>query len=150
VPHLEVATTIDAPSSVCFDLCLDVGLHTQSTGAREEIVGGVRSGRMVLGDDVTWKAWHFGIPFTMTSKITEYERPVRFVDEQTRGPFASWRHEHRFEGRDGSTLMTDVVDYRSPLGPIGSLVDRVRLERYMVELLERRTEFLRQAAESAT
>jgi hypothetical protein len=44
--------------------------------------------------------------------------------------------------------MTDLVDYRSPLGPIGSLVDRIRLERYMVELLQRRNEFLRRAAES--
>ena len=137
-----------APPKLCFGLSLDVGLHTQSTGAREEIVGGVRSGQMTLGDEVTWKAWHFGIPFRMASKIVEYDKPVRFVDEQTRGPFASWRHEHRFEDRDGSTLMTDIVDYRSPLGPIGSMVDRIRLEHDMVELLERRNEFLRVAAES--
>jgi ligand-binding SRPBCC domain-containing protein len=149
VPHLELTTTINAPLVVCFDLSLDVDLHTQSTGAREEIVGGVRAGRMNLGDDVTWKAWHFGIPFRMTSKITEYERPVRFVDEQTRGPFARWRHEHRFEDFDGGTLMTDLVDYRSPLGPIGSLVDRIRLERYMIELLQKRNEFLREAAEAS-
>ena len=149
MPRLELTTEIEALPEQCFDLSLNVDLHTQSTGAREEIVGGVRSGRMQLGDDVTWKAWHFGIPFRMTSKITEYERPTWFVDEQTRGPFASWRHEHRFEGRHGGTLMTDTVDYRSPLGPIGSVVDRIRLERYMVELLQRRNEFLRQAAEAA-
>jgi ligand-binding SRPBCC domain-containing protein len=148
VPHIELTTTIDAPPEVCFDLSLDVDLHTQSTGAREEIVGGVRSGRMELGDDVTWKAWHFGIPFRMTSEITDYQRPVRFVDEQTRGPFATWHHEHRFEPRGDGTLMTDVVDYRSPLGPIGAAVDRLRLERYMIELLQRRNEFLRQAAET--
>lgn len=149
MPHIELTTRIDAPPELCFDLSLDVDLHTQSTGAREEIVGGVRSGRMKLGDHVTWKAWHFGIRFRMASAITEYERPSRFVDEQTRGPFASWRHEHRFEQRGGGTLMTDVVDYRSPLGPIGGLVDRLRLERYMAELLQRRNEFLRQAAEAA-
>ena len=149
MPHLELTTTIEAPVEVCFDVSLDVDLHTQSTGAREEIVGGVRSGRMTLGDDVTWKAWHFGIPFRMTSKISIYERPTRFVDEQIRGPFASWRHEHRFEDRDGATLMIDVVDYRSPLGPIGSLVDRIRLERYLVGLLETRNEFLRRAAEAS-
>lgn len=74
MPHIELPTEIQAPPEVCFDLSLDVDLHTQSTGAREEIVGGVRSGRMKLGDDV---------PFRMTSKITEYERPDRFVDEQT-------------------------------------------------------------------
>ena len=94
MPHLELTTSIAASLQRCFDLSLDVDLHTQSTGAREEIVGGVRSGQMTLGDDVTWKAWHFGIPFRMTSKITEYESPVHFVDEQIRGPFTCWRHEH--------------------------------------------------------
>jgi len=148
MPHLELFTLIDAVPESCFDLSLDVDLHTQSTGAREEIVAGVRSGLMVLGDDVTWKAWHFGIPFRMTSAITEYERPTRFVDEQTRGPFARWRHEHRFEPNNGGTRMVDVVDYRSPLGPLGSLVDRIRLEQYMVELLRRRNEFLRVHAET--
>jgi ligand-binding SRPBCC domain-containing protein len=149
MPHLGLVTVIDAPPERCFDLSLDVDLHTQSTGAREEIVGGVRSGRMVLGDDVTWKAWHFGIPFRMTSAITEYERPTRFVDEQTRGPFSSWRHEHRFEPNDGGTRMVDAVHYRSPMGPIGSLVDRIRLERYMVDLLRHRNEFLRVRAEGS-
>ena len=134
MPHLVLTNEILARPEVCFGLSLDVDLHTQSTGAREEIVGGVRSGQMALGDEVTWKAWHFGIPFRMTSKIVEYEKPLRFVDEQTRGPFASWHHEHRFEESDGSTLMTDIVDYRSPMGAIGSVVDRIRLERYMVEL----------------
>jgi len=148
MPHLELFTLIEASPERCFDLSLDVDLHTQSTGAREEIVAGVRSGLMVLGDDVTWKAWHFGIPFRMTSAITEYERPTRFVDEQTRGPFARWRHEHRFEPNNGGTRMVDVVDYRSPLGPLGSLVDRIRLEQYMVELLRRRNEFLRVHAET--
>ena len=149
MPHLELVTLIEAAPKRCFDLSFDVDLHTKSTGAREEIVAGVRSGQMVLGDDVTWKAWHFGIPFRMTSANTEYERPPRFVDEQTRGPFASWRHEHRFESNNGGTRMVDVVDYRSPMGPIGSLVDRTRLERYMVDLLRRRNEFLRVRAEES-
>lgn len=148
MPHVELVTMIDAPPERCFDLSLDVDLHTQSTGAREEIVAGVRSGQMVLGEDVTWKACHFGVPFRMTSAIIEHERPTRFVDEQTRGPFASWRHEHRFEPTGGGTRMIDVVDYRSPLGPIGSLVDRIRLERYLGDLLRRRNEFLRSQAES--
>jgi ligand-binding SRPBCC domain-containing protein len=148
MPHLELSTFIRSPLERCFDLSLDVNLHTQSTGAREEIVGGVRSGQMKLGDQVTWRAWHFGIPFRMTSKISAFDRPVRFVDEQTNGPFASWRHEHLFEHRQAGTHMTDIVDYRSPFGPLGTLADRIRLQRYMFELLRRRNEFLRQAAEA--
>ncbi len=150
MPDLELITLINASPERCFDLSLDVDLHTQSTGAREEIASGVQSGRMVLGDDVTWKAWHFGIPFRMTSEITLYERPTQFVDEQTRGPFAAWRHEHRFEPSGTGTRMIDVVHYRSPLGLLGSLVDRVLLERYMTKLLRHRNGFLRTHAEAPT
>ena len=84
----------------------------------------------------------------MTSKITDYERPTRFVDEQQSGPFASWHHEHRFEEHDGVTTMTDLVDYRSPAGPLGTLVNRVVLERYMTNLLNRRNAFLKAQAEA--
>lgn len=98
---------------------------------------------MALGDTVTWRARHFGIPFTMTSRITEHDAPVRFVDEQVSGPFGHWRHEHRFEELAGSTVMTDVVDFSSPLGVLGRLVDRVFLTRYLTRLLDQRNAWLR-------
>lgn len=65
-------------------------------------MGGVTAGRIGLGEEVTWRAVHFGLPFTMTSRVTELERPLRFVDEQVRGPFRSFRHEHRFEATGGA------------------------------------------------
>jgi len=116
--------------------------------SRERVVAGVESGLMAMGDTVTWKARHFGLSFRMTSKITVYESPTRFVDEQTSGPFASWWHEHRFEPRDGHTLMTDVVRYESPAGAVGRLVDRVFLERYMRRLLTQRNAWLKAELEA--
>ena len=71
---------------------------------------------MSLGQTVTWQARHFGLPFRMTSKITEYERPTHFVDEQVSGPFAFWWHEHRFEEQHGHSLMTDLVRDLVPFG----------------------------------
>jgi ligand-binding SRPBCC domain-containing protein len=57
-----------------------------------------------------------GIPIRWQSEITVWEPPQRFVDEQRRGPYRSWRHEHRFEERDGGTLCVDVVDFAVPGG----------------------------------
>lgn len=65
----------------------------------EQAIGGVTSGSIALGETVTWRARHFGIWFTMTSRITSLERPNRFVDEQVRGPFRSFHHEHVFARR---------------------------------------------------
>lgn len=85
---IRLETVISAPPAACFDLSLSVDAHTGSMAASgERAVAGVTSGVMKLGDTVTWRARHFGIAFRMTSAITEYQRPARFVDEQQRGPF---------------------------------------------------------------
>lgn len=52
----------------------------------------------------------------------DYERDRRFVDQQVRGPFASWVHQHRFETTsDGGTRMEDHVEWQPPLGALGAL-----------------------------
>jgi ligand-binding SRPBCC domain-containing protein len=63
---------------------------------------------------------HFGLPFTMTSRITELERPVRFVDEQVRGPFRRFRHEHLFEAAGGDTVMIDRITFAAPFWLLGA------------------------------
>ena len=143
VPRIVLTTTIAASVQDCFDLSLSVDAHTSSmTDSGERIVSGVRSGAMTLGDTVTWRARHFGIPFTMTSRISEYEAPTRFVDEQVSGPFARWWHEHTFEEQGDLTVMTDDVVFASPLGYLGRLVDKAVLTSYMTRLLKRRNAWL--------
>lgn len=149
-PHVsfQLETHVAASVEACFELSLSVDAHTESMrSSGEKIVGGVSSGVMRLGDTVTWQARHFGIPFRMTSRITAHEAPHRFVDEQVRGPFALWRHEHRFEPQGEGTRMIDVVDFSSPVGPIGRLVDHWVLRDYMKKLLHQRNRWL--AAELA-
>jgi ligand-binding SRPBCC domain-containing protein len=146
VPRILLRTEVPASADDCFRLSLSVDAHTASMArSGERIVGGVTSGVMGLGDSVTWQARHFGIPFRMTSRITAYDAPRRFVDEQVSGPFARWWHEHRFEESDGVTLMTDTVEFASPLGPVGRLVDTAFLTRYLERLLSVRNRYLVEA-----
>lgn len=71
-------------------------------------------------------AYRIGIlPGVRLNWLTEirHVRPGRyFVDEQRRGPYTLWYHEHHFEPRDGGVLMTDHVTYALPFGPLGDLV----------------------------
>lgn len=57
-----------------------------------------------------------GLPIRWQSVIPIWEPPHRFVDEQVKGPYRYWRHEHLFEPADGGTLVSDRVDYRVPGG----------------------------------
>ncbi len=58
------------------------------------------------------------------------------------------KHDHHFRVSDGATAMRDEFQYRSPLGPVGVLVDRLYLERYMRRFLEDRALLLKSVAES--
>jgi ligand-binding SRPBCC domain-containing protein len=113
--HLE--THIDAPIELVFDLARDLDLHARSMAASSErAVGGRTSGRIDQGEAVTWRARHFGLWWSLTSLITIVEPPTRFVDVQERGPFAWFRHEHRFASIEGGTRMADDWEHVSPSG----------------------------------
>jgi len=60
------------------------------------------------------------------------------VDEMIQGIFHSFTHVHRFTQEDRATAMLDIFKYKSPLGPLGWLADRLFLERYMRRFLKRR------------
>lgn len=138
------STRLPVPPEVAFDASLDVDFHVESfahTG--EQIVGGVTGGLMAHGDTVTWRARHFGIWWRMTSVISEFDRPHHFVDEQQKGPFKAFRHEHRFEADGaGGTLMTDVVVFDAPFGVLGTIAEKLVLKRYMAALIDARNTFL--------
>lgn len=147
MPSIELRTCIAAPPGRCFDLSLSVEVHVAS-GHRERVVGGVSSGVLGLGDEVTWSAWHFGWLWRMTSVISRHERPSFFVDEMKSGPFGQWRHEHRFVAVDAGTMMLDKAEYSMPLGLIGRLVDRAFLGHYLQRLLLERNDHIKALAES--
>ena len=150
MPVIVLRTRVAAPPSRCFDLARDVDLHQRSTAASQErAVGGVTSGSLKAGDEVTWEAKHFGLRQRLTSRITEFDPPNRFVDEMVRGAFARFRHEHQFLSVPDGTDMVDIFDYTSPLGPLGRLADGLFLRRYMMRLLRARNAYLKRAAESA-
>lgn len=149
MPVIEVVTRIKAPPVLCFRLALSVDLHTASTRqTREEMVGGVRSGVLKLGDSVTFRARHFGIWQTLTSKVTELESPRYFCDEMQRGAFNHMRHEHHFQAEGSTTIMRDIFTFESPLGCLGKVVDTLLLRRYLQRFLESRCAVIKHYAES--
>ena len=146
--RFQLVTIIDAPIERVYDLARDIDLHARSMAHKDErAVAGRTSGRIDLDETVTWRARHFGITWSLTSRITVAEPPTRFVDEQLTGPFRSFRHEHRFEAIPRGTRLIDDWQHVAPFGRIGRLVDRLVLAGYMKALLETRDRTLKTEAE---
>ncbi len=137
--RFSCSTRIAAPVEAVFDLARSIDAHLQSMAASgERAVAGRTSGLIEVGETVTWQATHFRLPFRLTSRIVEMDRPRWFVDEQVRGPFRRLRHEHAFRADGNATVMDDHVEFDAPLGPVGRVVERLVLARYMRRLIEER------------
>lgn len=78
------------------------------------------------------------VPIRWTSEVVAWEPPRWFVDEQVRGPFARWRHEHRFEPEGEGTRVHDRILYAMPLGPAGRLVHRLVVGRQLRAIFRHR------------
>ncbi|RXZ51312.1 cyclase [Agromyces fucosus] len=126
-----------------FDRSRNIDVHVASmSDSRERAIAGVTTGLIGAGEEVTWRARHFGVPFRMTSRISEFDPPSSFVDEQVAGPFRSFRHEHEFsDDAAGGTLMVDRVRFAAPFGPLGRAAELV-LGPYLRRLIEHRNAIL--------
>lgn len=149
MPVIELTAAIKAPIERVFDLSRSIDLHVSSTAhTGEEAVGGVRRGLIGLNEDVTWRARHFGVWQTLTTRVTAFDRPAHFRDSMVRGAFQRFEHDHYFEATPAGTIMRDRFDYTAPCGFLGQLADAAFLESYMRRLLLIRNREIQRAAES--
>lgn len=146
---LEQITVIDAPIARYFDLSRCIDLHVQSTAStKESAVAGVTSGLIGPGEQVTWRAKHFGVWQTFTSKITAFERPHYFQDSMVLGAFRSFKHDHYFVAKDrGTTVMRDMLQFAAPIPLIGLIAEHF-LRSYLDNFLRERNDVIKRVAES--
>lgn len=138
MPHIELEIQINAPIESCFDAARDIGLHCRlAHRTKERAVAGRIKGLISKDEWVTFSAVHFGLRLRLTARISEFNSPHRFVDEQTRGPFAHLKHTHEFELLGSNrTLMRDVVEFAAPFGVFGRIAEPVvawHLRRFLEE-----------------
>jgi ligand-binding SRPBCC domain-containing protein len=150
--RLEETIEIDAPIERCFDLARSIDVHVLGNvhfGENALAVGDVNSGLIEMGQTVVWRAKHFWIWQTLTSRMTAFNRPVFFEDTMLRGAFKSMRHEHFFRSLpEGGTAMKDVLYFSAPLPVLGRIAEVLVLRRHMNNLLHERNVVLKQVAES--
>lgn len=149
MPIIKITTEINTTIETCFDLARSIDLHSISTArTNEKAIDGRVSGLINLNEWVTWQATHFGIKQKLTSKITGFDRPKYFRDEQVKGAFKSIYHEHIFEEKEGKVIMIDLFEFHSPYGFLGNIFNKLVLTNYLLRFLLERNTVIKEYAET--
>ncbi|WP_242695937.1 SRPBCC family protein [Desertivirga brevis] len=69
------------------------------------------------------------IPLDWCTEITHIKEKEFFVDEQRKGPYNIWHHEHHFKEQEGGVLMTDILHYDIGKWIIGWLAGELFVHR---------------------
>lgn len=79
-----------------------------------------------------------GLPMRWKSEIPVWEPPTRFVDQQLKGPYTRWHHEHLFTETGDGTLVIDRVDYELPGWVLAPLANAIFVRGSLLRIFEHR------------
>lgn len=94
---------------------------------------------MGVGTRIDYRIRLHGLPMRWQSEITRWEPGRGFTDEQRRGPYRYWKHDHEFEAHPSGTLVRDRVRYAVPGG---ALIERLFVRRDVEKIFDYRMEQL--------
>ena len=110
-----------------------------------EILSDVSGVEMYAGMIVRYKVRPIlNIPMNWVTEITHVADRKYFIDEQRFGPYALWHHQHHFEEKDGGVLMTDILHYAIPFGPIGRIANALLVDKRVEEIFSYREKVIDQ------
>ena len=84
------------------------------------------------------------LEFDWCTEITHIKDKMFFVDEQRKGPYNIWHHEHHFKEVDGGVLMTDILHYDIGKGPFGWIAGKLFVHKRVNEIFTYRQKKLQQ------
>lgn len=91
------------------------------------------------GQIITYKvAPLLGVSLFWMTEITHVHKGRLFVDEQRKGPYRIWHHQHLFEEINNGVRMTDIVHYELPLGFIGNLTHSLFIKSQLEDIFDYR------------
>ncbi|HEV2478289.1 MAG TPA: SRPBCC family protein [Puia sp.] len=100
-----------------------------------EVLSPSQGDRIYAGELIEYKLRP--LPWMRTrwlTEITQVEEGHYFVDEQRRGPYKLWHHQHHFREVQGGVEMTDLVHYLVPFGILGDLANAFFVRRKLEEI----------------
>ena len=139
MPIFERSIEIDAPIKSVYDFHLDTRNAARIASDGQEFISITGDFPLQLNGEVELKVKMAPLPGVQTwvVRVTELAEPTLVVDEMLKGPFASFRHEHRFAPTEsGGTLLTDHIEWKLPGGFAAKAIEPIaakQLEKSFVE-----------------
>ena len=84
----------------------------------------------------------FNIPINWCTEITHIQKKEYFVDEQRKGPYRIWHHEHHFKAVNGGVLMTDILHYDIGKWIVGRIAGKLFVDKKVKGVFEYRNKTL--------
>lgn len=78
------------------------------------------------------------IKMNWTTEITEVVEFDHFVDEQRKGPYRYWHHEHHFKSVDGGVMMTDILHYDIGMSFLGWIAGELFVHQRVDDIFDYR------------
>jgi ligand-binding SRPBCC domain-containing protein len=86
-----------------------------------------------------------GIPFGWKTRISKWDPPFCFIDEQLKGPYALWHHTHEFtDAGNGTTRMSDTVKFISSGWILAPLMHYLFVNRLVKAIFDYRNKKLKE------
>lgn len=79
-----------------------------------------------------------GIGMKWITEIKYVHENKFFVDEQRKGPYKIWHHEHHFKEVPEGIEMTDIVSYEIPMGFLGRMMHPIIVKKKLEEIFDYR------------
>lgn len=99
---------------------------------------------MRAGTRIEYTLRLFGLPMRWRTRIDAWRPGEAFVDVQEAGPYAFWRHTHRFEPTAEGTRIVDVVEYTLPFGFLGRMTRALLVGRVLEGIFDYRGAMIRE------
>jgi len=77
-----------------------------------------------------------GIPMTWVTEITQVKDHQFFVDEQRKGPYSMWHHEHHFKAVPEGVEMIDIISYIPPMGFLGTIANQILIKNQLKTIFD--------------
>ena len=149
MPRIHKTTFIAAPAERVFDLSRHIALYKKIFQSRKEkLTSGAASTLIGKNETITIIAKHAGKSRMAMMKVTTFQRPSLFIEEQVKGDLESYRHEHHFKPVENGTIVIDILEFDIPKDIIAKIFGKMYFKKYLEEILRKRNELIRSYAET--